>query len=136
MLKLDIDRCYDTPRFILQRILYCLPRPFHVRYSSGRLGLHIKVPACDEWDWRRCYDDPMRVALDDQRRLHGIPVHNLLWDVKEGKHAGDWKTITSQREIEGFLDTLDNTYIYHVMEQQSGIAMTLPARSRARERER
>jgi hypothetical protein len=114
MLKLDIDHIYRRPRLSLQRVMYAMPRPFSVRLSSSRAGLHIKVSGCAEWDWRRCYDDPMRVALDDQRRRRGLPVHNLLWDVKQGKLAGPWREIQTERDIEGFLDTFTNTYIYHV----------------------
>ena len=118
MLKLDIDRIYSRPRLVLQRILYAMPRPFQVRLSSGRAGLHLRVPLCEEWDYRRCYDDPMRVALDDQRRRRKLPVHNLLWDIKGGKEAGKWYEITTERDIEMFLDTFTNTYIYHVSEQR------------------
>jgi hypothetical protein len=121
MLKLDIDAVYKRERLQLQKIMYALPRPFDVRLSSSMEGLHIRVPLCGEWDYRRCYDDKMRVALDEQRLRWNLPVHNLLWDVKEGKRAGDWKTIRTEREIERFLDLFANTYIYHVCDQRLGI---------------
>ena len=117
MLKIDVDKIYQRERVVLQRILYAIPRSFQVRLSSSMEGLHIKVPLCAEWDYRRCYDDPMRVELDEQRRRRGLPVHNLLWDVKNGKTAGRWYEIRSERDIECFLDTFTNTYIYHVGEQ-------------------
>lgn len=113
MLKIDVDDVYRRTRFQLQRILYAMPRPFEVRMSSSREGLHLKIPLCAEWDYRRqCYDDPMRIALDQQRERHHLPVHNLLWDVKNGKTAGKWYGIQNEKDIECFLDTLTNTYIY------------------------
>jgi hypothetical protein len=116
MLKLDIDGIYQRSRLSLQRIMYAMPRPFDVRLSSSRAGLHLRVPLCTEWDYRRCYDDPMRVNLDEQRRRHCLPVHNLLWDIKEGKAAGKWYTVKTEQDIEQFLDTFTNQYIYHVQE--------------------
>lgn len=105
MLKLDIDNYHAKARFELQRIFYACPRPFYIRLSSSRGGLHLVVPVCGEWDYRRyAYDDPMRVDLDTQRRLKHLAVKNLLWDVKNGKPAGDWHTITSEQDIEQFID--------------------------------
>ncbi len=115
MLNIDVDGLYRRPRFEKQRILYSMPRPFFLRLSSSRRGLHISVPACGEWDWRRfAYDDPMRINLDEQRQRKGIAVHNLLWDVKNGKHAGQWWIIRTEQDIERFLDRYKRDKIYHI----------------------
>lgn len=104
-LKLDIDSFHSRSRFEIQRIFYACPRPFWIRLSSSRLGLHLAVPVCGEWDYRRyAYDDPMRVDLDTQRRLKRLPVKNLLWDVKNGKPAGDWRELKTEQDIEHFID--------------------------------
>lgn len=113
MLKLDIDGFTHIPRLVLQRILYAMPRPFFLRLSSSRKGLHIVVPLCSEWDWRRfAYDDPMRVSLDLQRLHKHLAVKNLLWDTKNGKHAGHWRAIESELNIESFLDVIETQFIY------------------------
>lgn len=105
MLKLDIDKIHHKPRLCLQMVLYAMPRPFFARLSSSRGGLHLAVPGCREWDYRRiAYDDPMRVDLDTQRMRHRLPVHNLLWDMKDGKRAGYWQTIRTETDIEHFID--------------------------------
>lgn len=60
-----------------------------------------------EWDYRRfVYDDPMRIDLDIQRLVKRVPVHNLLWDIKNGVKAGEWHTITSETDIEHYLDAV------------------------------
>lgn len=113
MMQIDVDHIHDTPRFDIQKILYSMPRPFHIRLSSSREGLHLRVPACGKWDYRRyAYDDPMRIQLDEQREHAGLPVSNLLWDVKNGKNACDWRAIMCEREIEHFLDTIETKNIY------------------------
>ncbi len=84
-----------------------MPRPFFVRLSSSRAGLHLAVPLCDEWDFRRIVcDDRMRVDLDTKRMIKKLPVHNLLWDVKNGNIAGSWQVIRNSWEIEKYLDSL------------------------------
>ena len=107
MLKIDLDNIHPRPRLELQRIFYAMPRPFFVRLSSSGEGLHIAVPDCQEWDYRRiCYDDPMRIDLDGQRARKGLPVHNLLWDMKKGKSAGAWQIMRSERDIERYFDVI------------------------------
>jgi len=113
MLRIDIDGIYHTPRLSLQIALYSMPRPFLVRLSSSREGLHLAVPACAEWDYRRfSYDDPMRIRLDEQRVRARLPVKNLLWDIKNGKTASEWNTIKTERDIERFLDAIETLIIY------------------------
>ena len=113
MLKIDIDTVHRRSRFEMQRILYSLPRPFFVRISSSGEGLHLIVMSLDEWDWRRyAYDDPMRIALDEQREHHRLPVRNLLWDVKNGKPAGQWRIIRTERDIENYIDVSKQQSIY------------------------
>jgi hypothetical protein len=110
MLKIDIDGFPN--RLYLQRVFYSLPRPFFVRLSSSRKGLHLAVPLCAEWDSRRfMWDDTMRIDLDQQRARAGLPVHNLLWDVKNGKHAGEWQIIRDERGIERFLDRVQPIHL-------------------------
>jgi hypothetical protein len=107
MLKVDVDKIQYRSRFELQRIMYAMPRPFFVRLSSSRTGLHLHAPLCGEWDYRRyTYDDPMRVDLDTQRRLKRLPVSNLLWDVKNGKLAGNWHVMRNERDIEDYIDAV------------------------------
>jgi len=113
MLKIDIDTVHRRSRFEMQRIMYSLPRPFFVRISSSGEGLHLVVPALDEWDWQRyAYDDPMRIDLDTQREHHRLPVRNLLWDVKNGKPAGQWRIIRTERDIENYIDANKQQSIY------------------------
>jgi len=105
MLKIDIDKIARRSRFNLQKIMYCIPRPFYVRVSSGGNGIHVRAPLCGEWDYRRiAYDDPMRIQLDEQRTRHRLPVKNLLWNIKNGKHAGLWWIIQNEKHIERFID--------------------------------
>jgi len=107
ILKLDIDSVHARSTFELLKIFLACPRPFFIRYSASRRGLHLAVPVCGEWDYRRyIYDDPMRVDLDTQRRLKGLPVKNLLWDNKNGKPAGHWKVMRTERDIEDFVNTI------------------------------
>jgi hypothetical protein len=113
MLKIDIDKVHRRSRFEMQRIMYSLPRPFFIRRSSSGKGMHLAVPALGEWDWRRqAYDDPMRIALDEQREHHRLPVRNLLWDVKNGKPAGQWRIIRTERDIENYIDASKQQSIY------------------------
>jgi hypothetical protein len=113
MLKIDIDRAHRRSRFEIQRIMYSLPRPFFVRRSSGGTGLHLAVPAGEEWGWQRyAYDDPMRIDLDSQREQHRLPVRNLLWDIKNGKPAGQWRIIRTERDIENYIDASKPAVIY------------------------
>jgi hypothetical protein len=113
MLKIDIDEYSHRYRFELQKILHAMPCPFFVRLSSSRTGLHIAVPLCDEWDFRRiAYDDRMRIDLDTQRELHKLPVKNLLWDVKNGLPAGRWRIVRNSKECEDFIDSLTERPLY------------------------
>lgn len=113
MLRIDVDEFTHKTRFELQKILHSMPCPFFVRLSSSRTGLHVSVPLCDEWDYRRyAYDDPMRVDLDTQRKMKRLPVRNLLWDKKDGVLAGHWTIIKNSIYIENFLDSLVTKALY------------------------
>lgn len=81
MLKLDIDDFRGRTRLELQKIMHSMPVPFLVRVSSSTGGLHIAVPYCNKWDYRRMmFDDKMRIELDEQRERQKLPVSNLLWE--------------------------------------------------------
>jgi len=113
MLKIDIDAIQQRSRFELQRIMYSLPRPYFVRVSSSGKGLHLAVPALGEWSWQRyAYDDQMRIDLDHLRAHHRLPVHNLLWDCKNGKRAQQWRIIRTEQDIEHYIDTSKPQDIY------------------------
>lgn len=113
MLKIDIDNFYEIQRFELQKVLHSMPCPFFIRLSSSRTGLHLAVPHCTEWDYRRiAYDDPMRINLDLMRSFKKLPVSNLLWDIKNGKAAGPWRVIKNSRQIENFLDSITTQPLY------------------------
>ena len=113
MLKIDVDGFTERPRYDLQLLMYAMPRPFAARLSASRTGLHIAVPKCQEWDYRRyIYDDRMRIDLDEQRERLKLPVHNLLWDVKNGLRAGHWRLMTDETTIESFLDAIETQFIY------------------------
>jgi hypothetical protein len=116
MLNIDIDGVYRRSRFDKQKILYAMPRPFFIRLSSGKRGFHIRVPLCGEWDFRRyAYDDPMRVDLDLQRVRHGLPLKNLVFDVKLGKRAGLWEMIQTETDVERYLDRYNNGKDYNII---------------------
>ena len=113
MLKVDVDEFSHKTRFELQKILHSMPCPFFIRLSSSRAGLHVSVPLCDEWDYRRLtFDDKMRVDLDGQRERKRLPIKNLLWDVKNGNAAGCWRIIRNSKEVENFLDSLVTQALY------------------------
>lgn len=100
MLKLDIDNYQHQPPLKMLRLFYSLPLPFFVRVSSSGKGLHVKAPDLEMWSFLRyIFDDPMRISLDEKRIKIGLPVSNLLWDIKEGKKSGVWIYIQTQQEI-------------------------------------
>lgn len=110
MLKIDVDRVSRRSRLYLQTMFYGVPPPFYYRFSSSGDGLHLMIPQCRSDDYRRAvYDDPMRIALDEQRRVARLPVHNLLWDVKNGKPAADWIPIADSAQVERELDHIKGT---------------------------
>lgn len=116
MLNIDIDGVYRRSRFDKQKILYSMPRPFFIRLSSSKKGFHIRVPYCGEWDYRRyAYDDPMRVDLDTQRVRHGLPIKNLVFDVKLGRRAGLWEIIQTEGDIERYLDRYNKGKDYNII---------------------
>jgi hypothetical protein len=53
----------------------------------------------------------MRVLLDDERIREGMPLHNLFWDVKNGKKAYKWVCIRSERGVLDFINEIANDKI-------------------------
>jgi hypothetical protein len=107
MLKLDIDDYKNKSRLKLLKLFCNMPYPYFVRFSSSMEGLHIKNPNLDSMDdLRLIYDDPFRIEFDGFRRQHGLPIFNLLWDVKEGKKAGKWKKIKNSKDAINFIDSI------------------------------
>ncbi len=112
MLKIDVDGYDRQSMLYLEKLFFCLPFPFFVRISSSNHGLHLCIPGLGDLDYRRLvFDDPMRVSLDDNRRVRGLPITNLLWDEKNGKVARPWAEIKSQSDIVIFLDGIGRDLI-------------------------
>ncbi len=112
-LIIDVDK-YRRRGFVgyLLPLLFSLPFPFSIRKSSSGRGLHVKVKKLpDDYFLRNVYDDPARVKLDDERRFEGMPVNNLAWDVKNGKRAGAWVCIRSQKGLIDYLNLFANDVI-------------------------
>lgn len=113
MLKLDIDDYQHQPALKLIRLFHAVPLPFFVRKSSSGRGLHIKCPDLETWNFLRyIFDDLMRISLDEKREQVGLPVSNLLWDVKMGKEAGIWTYISTSADMERYLEGLMTETIY------------------------
>jgi hypothetical protein len=113
VLKIDLDK-YRRRGFCgeLLPLLFSIPRPYSIRRSSSGRGLHIKAPLLDDNHYlRSVYDDPMRVLLDDERVAEGMPLHNLFWDVKNGKKAYSWTCIRSERGVLDFINEIANDKI-------------------------
>jgi hypothetical protein len=113
MLKIDKDK-YAHKGFMgdLLPLLFSIPMPFSIRRSSSGKGLHIRAPRLGDRHYLRdIYDDPMRVKLDDERAFEGMPLHNLFWDEKNGRKAGAWHCIRSQRALLDFLNEFANDKI-------------------------
>jgi hypothetical protein len=46
------------------------------------------------------------------RGRKNLPVSNLLWDIKNGLHAGPWRVIKNSKQVELFLDSITTQLIY------------------------
>ncbi len=84
----------------------------HIRSGKKIEGYFRKVCiATDEFilkdnDYRRLvFDDEMRVWLDDARAYHNMPINNLVWDCKNGRRAGRWLWLRSQKDILDFFNS-------------------------------
>lgn len=94
-----------SPLFLL-RLLHNL-KPCMVRHSASMKGLHIKkegVCDYDSWIYTQ-YDDPRRLDLNVWRMVNGLS-HNVLWDVKGGHDAGNWRSISSSMDVNWFYDEI------------------------------
>jgi hypothetical protein len=109
--KMPID--FDNFRERKEELKECfaiLPKPFFVRISGGKKGLHIILgKGQDERQYRLKYDDPERLIIDAIRRKFGF-TSNMLLSKKcighEVKIAGDWIKINNDSDVKKFLEEL------------------------------
>lgn len=115
-MKLHLDWDKYTYRMVdTFHMLKSIPTPYDVRISASSDGLHISK------DGNYTYDDPLYTAYDDPRRLkmnrirqHAGVSHNILWDVKRGKHATSWIHIETIVDILAFATRLFEVTERHI----------------------
>lgn len=91
----------------LRECFTILPKPFFVRISGGKKGLHIILAkGQDEMQYRLKYDDPERLKIDAIRRKYGF-TSNMVLSKKcighEVKIAGAWRIIRDKKDVKDFL---------------------------------
>ncbi len=103
MIRLDIDE-YDE--LSLLKLLFSL-RPCQVRISASGKGLHVKKEGdADYTSWvYTIWDDPKRLELNIARAKAGVS-HNVLWDIKQGKHTSEWVNIITPLDAVHFFERL------------------------------
>lgn len=86
----------------LKELLTSLSKPFKVRVSGGKEGLHIIADSDDPEKLREMYDDPERLEIDKARKRHSL-CSNILLHVKcicrEKKVAEDWIDINNDDDL-------------------------------------
>ena len=91
---------------MLRECLYDIPKPLFVRISSGGEGIHVMSFHDDNKGYRKKYDDPARLEIDEIRESRGL-VNNLLAEVKscgsERKIAGEWIKIKNEKDCDDFI---------------------------------
>lgn len=112
MLKLDID--YVTKK--VTNFLLSLQKPYEIRLSPGKHGIHVRsdCPGCPRTgDCYSCYlfmqDDRKRLELNRSQKQRGL-CHNILNDYKNGKKAGTWQTIETEQDADRFLRCFTGFY--------------------------
>lgn len=114
-LKLDMDNIVRRKRAVW--FLLSMQKPYKIRVSSGGNGVHVRsdCPGCPRTqDCYTCWlyaihDDKKRLNLNLSRNKAGL-THNLLWDLKKGKKAGEWQYIESVQDIDLFLRQFTGFY--------------------------
>ena len=105
---IDFDD-YEKRMSELKELLTSLSKPFKVRISGGKKGLHIIADSDEPEKLREMYDDPERLEIDTARKRHGL-CSNILLRVKcicgEKKVAGDWIRINNDSDVKKFLGEL------------------------------
>lgn len=101
---LDFDD-YEKRIPELKELLTSLSKPFKVRISGGKKGLHIIAESDNPEKLQEMYDDPERLEIDRARKRHGL-CSNILLRVKcicgEKKVAGDWIDIKTESDLINF----------------------------------
>lgn len=89
----------------LKELLTSLSKPFRVRISGGKKGLHIIAESDDPEKLREKYDDPKRLETDRARKRHGL-CSDILLRVKcicgETKVACEWIEIKNESDLTDF----------------------------------
>lgn len=118
-LKLDIDNIALRKRAVW--FLISLQKPYKIRTSSGGKGIHILKECSEECSgcsqandcYRNCWiyqkDDKKRLELNLSRHRHNL-TSNYLWDLKKGKHAGEWNWIENEQDIDRYLRQFTGYY--------------------------
>lgn len=97
VLTLDLDNSFNSNR-VQNVITYVKRRGWSCKYresASGRTHIKILIPGALRWSKyiksrQMLYDDPDRVVLDILRYNAKLST-GVLWDIKAGRHAGEWK---------------------------------------------
>ncbi|OGH04306.1 MAG: hypothetical protein A2W22_02450 [Candidatus Levybacteria bacterium RBG_16_35_11] len=101
---IDFDD-YEKRMSELKELLTSLSKPFKVRISGGKKGLHIIAESNDPEKLREMYDDRERLVIDRARKRHGL-CSNILLRVKcicgGEKVAGDWVVIKNNDDLTNF----------------------------------
>lgn len=89
----------------LEECLSVLPKPFFIRLSASKEGLHINLTVPD-MTYRELYDDPIRLRIDQIREKNGL-TSDILSNKKfidgEMKAAGRWRKIKDTKDFKEFL---------------------------------
>lgn len=111
MLKIDFDSWEDRPLKLI-RLMFSLDRPYEIRISAGRQGLHVRgvcicsnslMAECLNCSLYRIYDDPRRQKIHDQLVKRKLP-YNFLFDSKRGRDCGKYTVIRTQEDIINFYE--------------------------------
>lgn len=119
-IDLDINKLYgDLDKYlkvyIVQNLLFNLKyvfREYKIRISSSKKGVHIKIDvecsSAEEMSLRTWFkDDITRIKADLERKRLNLR-DNILFFEKDGKTAGEWKTIKTDDDIVEFIEEFFN----------------------------
>ena len=109
IITVDVDFKIKQPLHVkVMRVLKLLSdalrqsEKVYIRQSSSGKGIHVKVVGGD-FAIRLIYDDGSRLKVTEMRMREGLRVHTLLFDVKEGKRAGEWIRLKDFRDAEEWI---------------------------------